>query len=716
MAGKSFIFRFADVEVREREFSLTKAGEVLPVEPKAFRVLLILLRNPQKLLPKDELLTAVWGDTAVSENSLARSIALLRRLLGDEARDARFIETVATVGYRWVSKVKVSEEASGEAEDPDNPPVPHIDKKKTGSRKKLWGWALAGGVLLICLVAGTAWYMHRPLPPPRITEYTQLTFDGHGKDARGTDGSRLYFNRQVFEGVWQIAVSGGVSEPVPIDLPSVSLMPMGISPDGSSMLVSSIERGQKPAQPISIVRIVGGSVRYLTDATGATWSPDAKSVVYSTADGDLNLIKSDGTGNHRLAHVGVSGVPRIDWSPDGATIRFIRDHRLWEISADGANLHELVPNWRPSYWTCCGYSAPGGEFFFFKAWDPRQSGSLQVWALDQRHGLLRNPPAEPVQLTSGPIRWGATIPSKDGKKIYTDGYTLRGELVRFNSKSGQFEPFLGGISAAFVDFSRDGKSVAYVSFPEGILWKANLDGSKPVQLTEPPMYPLQPRWSPDSSQIVFMTRPPGGNAEAYIVSSSGGSPRLLLPEDQGPHDDPNWSPDGRKIAFSNEPHAGMRLDQGAWFRGQPSAHPGVIRILDVTSGKVSSLPGSGYWSPRWSPDGRFIEAEADDGLSMKIFDLASQNSWVLQIGESAIWHVWSRDGRFIYFMMYQGHKGVFRIPLKGGKPELVIDLKDFHLAPNDNGVYYMTLDPTDAPLLLRDRGTDDLYALTLEVK
>jgi DNA-binding response OmpR family regulator len=70
----SRIFRFADVEVREREFTLTKAGQTLSVEPKAFRVLLILLRNPRKLLSKDELLTAVWGDTAVSENSLARSV------------------------------------------------------------------------------------------------------------------------------------------------------------------------------------------------------------------------------------------------------------------------------------------------------------------------------------------------------------------------------------------------------------------------------------------------------------------------------------------------------------------------------------------------------------------------------------------------------------------------------------------------------------------
>ena len=701
MAGKSFIFIFADVEVREREFSLIKAGEVLPVEPKAFRMLLILLRNPQKLIPKDELLTAVWGDTAVSENSLARSIALLRRLLGDEARDPRFIETVATVGYRWLCKVEVSEEPSGEAEAPGNPPVPHTDEKKTGGRKLVWAWAL-GGVCVLAVGAATAWYMHRPLPPPRISEYTQLTFDGHGKDARGTDGSRLYFN-EFQEGIWQIAVSGGVSQRIPIDLPGVALHPMGISPDGSSMLVSSYERGRKPAQPISIVRTLGGSVRYLTDGGWATWSPDGRSVVYTTGDGDLNLIQSDGTGNHKLAHVGggAASVGPISWSPDGKTIRFTRDYRLWEISSNGANPHELLPDWRPSYWTCCGYWSQDGEFFFFRAWDSRQQGNRQVWVLDERRGLLRQPPAEPIQLTSGPIRWGATIPSRDGKKVFADGYTLRGELVRFNSKSGQFEPFLGGISAEFVDFSSDGNSVAYVSFPEGILWRANRDGNKPVQLTEPPTYPLQPRWSPDGSQIVFMAQPLGGQAKSYIVSSSGGSPRLLLPEDTEPQDDPNWSPDGRKIAFSNSPHEG-------------SGRPGVIRILDVASRQISTLPGSGYSSPRWSPDGRFIEAEADDGLTIKVFDLVNQNSWVLQIGKAAIFHVWSRDGQFIYFIMDQGHVNVFRIPSKGGKPELVVDLKDFQNTGFSNG--YFTLDPTGAPLLLRDRGTDDLYALTLEKK
>ena len=106
--NKSIVFEFADVEVREWEFCIIKAGGVLPVEPKAFRVLLILLRNPQKLITKEELLNAVWGDAAVTENSLTRSIALLRRLLGDHTRNPRYIETVATVGYRFLSKVEIS--------------------------------------------------------------------------------------------------------------------------------------------------------------------------------------------------------------------------------------------------------------------------------------------------------------------------------------------------------------------------------------------------------------------------------------------------------------------------------------------------------------------------------------------------------------------------------------------------------------------------------
>src|SRR5580700_8694514 len=107
---KCFVFTFADVEVREREFCIVKAGELLPVEPKAFRVLLLLLRSPHRLVTKDELLHAVWSDCAVTDNSLARCVALLRRSLGDDTREPRFIATVPTVGYRFLCDVKVVED------------------------------------------------------------------------------------------------------------------------------------------------------------------------------------------------------------------------------------------------------------------------------------------------------------------------------------------------------------------------------------------------------------------------------------------------------------------------------------------------------------------------------------------------------------------------------------------------------------------------------
>src|SRR6204780_3732187 len=110
---KCFVFRFADVEVKEREFLLTKAGERIQVEPKAFRVLLFLLRNPGRLIPKDEIMSSVWGDSAVSDNSLTRSIAQLRRVLGDDSREPLYILTVPTVGYRFLCEVVSAEDGFG---------------------------------------------------------------------------------------------------------------------------------------------------------------------------------------------------------------------------------------------------------------------------------------------------------------------------------------------------------------------------------------------------------------------------------------------------------------------------------------------------------------------------------------------------------------------------------------------------------------------------
>jgi len=132
--NKCFVFRFDDVEVRDREFVVTKAGDVLPVEPKAFRVLQYLLHHPHKLVTKDELLDAVWSDVSVSQNSVARAVAQLRRLLGDDLREPRYIATVPTVGYRFVCNLEVLEDISGNGKVTDLANLPGVtDPDKTAS-------------------------------------------------------------------------------------------------------------------------------------------------------------------------------------------------------------------------------------------------------------------------------------------------------------------------------------------------------------------------------------------------------------------------------------------------------------------------------------------------------------------------------------------------------------------------------------------------------
>src|SRR5262249_48739511 len=147
----------------------------------------------------------------------------------------------------------------------------------------------------------------------------------------------------------------------------------------------------------------------------------------------------------------------------------------------------------------------------------------ELWAFDERRSLFRRASTEPFQLTTGPIRWDWPVPGKDGKSIFAQGVIVRGELSRFDTKTGQFRPFLRGISAQGMIFSKDGKSVTYVSYPEGTLWRANSDGSNPVRLTDPPLEAFLPRWSPDGTQIVFTGFSSLGDSNSYIIQAVGGN-------------------------------------------------------------------------------------------------------------------------------------------------------------------------------------------------
>ncbi|MDR3773899.1 MAG: winged helix-turn-helix domain-containing protein [Terracidiphilus sp.] len=730
-------FKNFELNICTRE--LYRNGLKLKVQGHPIDVLVILLERPGELVTREALRNRLWpADTFVDfEHGLNNSINRLRETLGDRADEPRFIETLPRLGYRFIAPVQPSSprllvsspaviDFPAAKPSPETPQRPAAHMQGSGaaarapvSHSKLWKWAILGSSTLIGVLAFAFWFLHRPLSPPHITAPVQITSGGQGKDLIATDGRALFLNLRDLRAIAQMPISGGPIAQIPVQLPGFDELgsePPGhaprlldVSPDGSRLLI--LDHGDAEMSEAWVVGVSGQPAHYLTKARSAAWSHDGKSIVYATAHGDLNLIPAEGGEPISLISAKATAqsgqlIEDPSFSPDGSRIRFTVGHGLWEVAADGSNLHGLLEHWHTSSWKCCGRWTPNGEFFLFLSGETRLKGPLflpgtQLWAIDERSGHLRPPIAQPIQLTTGPTLWGPPIPARGGHEIFSRGVSLRSELVQFDKQSHQLLQYLGGRSAEFVDFSQDGNFVAFVSFPEGILWRANRDGSGLVQLTQPPFYPKLIHWSPDGSQILFTDESPMGLETAYVVSSRGGTPMRVLPEDNGPQQDANWSPDGTKVVLS------LRSDLGAG-----PALSQVIRILDLGSHKVSPVPDSeGMSSPRWSPDGRFIAALTTGGAELKIFDLQSKGWKALNAGGYLQFPVWSKDSRSIYALLFQDH-GVFQIPINGQKAERVIDLKDFR----HTGWYglWLGLDPGDAPILLRDLGEDEIYQLTLE--
>ena len=322
-----------------------------------------------------------------------------------------------------------------------------IGAPSSARRRRMLMWSIAALAAISLLWLGYFWIANQnKVAPSRIAEYTQLTHNGHAGDVAATDGNRPYLQTYPEFSIEQVAVSGGEIEPVSITLPAPKLL--DVSPEGSTFLVQSFEAGISASAPLYSVQVVGGSHRYLADTADAAWSPDGKSVAYARSNGDINLMNGDGSGAHKLTSVG--GVAdSIRWSPDGKTIRFSKDSSLWEITSSGSNLHQLLATWHTAEGKCCGNWSPDRKILVFLG--PND----QLFALDEKHGLFQPSTKEAIQLTSGPVHWGTPFFSRAGNKIFATGTTKAGQLSRLDSKLNQFQPFLGGISANLVAFSKE---------------------------------------------------------------------------------------------------------------------------------------------------------------------------------------------------------------------------------------------------------------------
>lgn len=369
---------------------------------------------------------------------------------------------------------------------------------------------------------------------------------------------------------------------------------------------------------------------------------------------------------------------------------------LWEVPAEGGKLRQLLAGWNSTPSECCGNWTPDGSYYVFQS---VRNGTVSIWALREKTGFLRKASHEPIQLLVGQMNALVPLPSRDGKRIFFVGSMPRGELVRFDPKSGQLAPYLGGLSAEGVTLSPDGIWVTYVTFPEGTLWRGRADGSDRRQITFLPMEVGLPRWSPDGRVIAFSGRNPGSHWQVYLVPSEGGNPEPVLPEDNDQLD-PTWAPDGNSVAFGR--YAAMAQE----------SRENLIFILDLKTKQVSPVPDSGgLFSPRWSPDGHYILAMAGNSDKLTVFDLTARK-WSELATMSCSYPSWSRDSRYIYFNnSYQRNLRIYRVRLSDRKPELAGQLVDSGRLAVGRFGWWIGLGPDDTVLALRDISLQEIYAL-----
>jgi DNA-binding winged helix-turn-helix (wHTH) protein/Tol biopolymer transport system component len=728
------LYEFGDFRVDPDHRLLLRENKPVPLQPKAFDILLALIRNHESVVLKDDLLKMVWPETFVEEANLAQNISVLRKALGEARGENRYIVTVPGKGYRFAEQVRALSLAAQHSSEREDVSVQHslrtriliengsVDRKGLESilgangalqlppgpsREVSWRkrWIAALTILLSALAGAlVVWIMFRPAPLPKVLRSVAISNFGRAEPFGEvlTDGPRIFFAERM-GGTWrlaQVAEQGGEESLIPVSVPGVVLH--DIDRRSGRLLVTS--RYQDVGNDsLWIVRTGGSSGQRVGDvlADSAAWSPDGQRIVYSRRQ-DLFVVGDDGLLPRKL--LSAPGIIEfLRWSPDGQHIGLtVRSYAtatrsLWEVSSDGHDLHLLSLGWKdPSvHWgegECCGDWSPDGRYFIFHS---ARDGVQSLWIMRRRKSWFGQGWSNPVQLYTSPQWLNAPRFSADGKKILLVNFHERRELVRYDPAAKQFLPYLGGIPVRHLSFSRDGQWVAYSSERDHSLWRARTDGTQALQLTFPPLDASRSSWSPDGKKIVFE-----GNQRLYVVSSTGGNAELLMPETSRAGQ-PSWSADGNGILFT------------LW----DAAKPPHLGLLNLGNRKVQMLPDSDdFEGPQWSPDGKYAVAADRRDRKLMLFDFDSRTWSELADGTPYGWGIrWSSDSKYVYYQHnWAEEQPIYRVRVSDRKVDQITSSQEIHRA--DVLSFSMTgLMPDNSPVASFVHTNADVQALELDL-
>ena len=656
---------------------LLREGAYIPLTPKAFETLAVLIENNGRIVDKEELLRLVWPGTFIEEATLAKTVSILRKTLGEDSGH-HYIDTVPKRGYRFAGEVSIADVPGAEEHPPhqaalpatpvpaETPvPAPAVKAKPWASRLK---WVL---LAMVVLLAGLLAYRLAP----------------------------------------QWRRSNGAAFPlkaIPLTSFPGRQNQVAFSPDGNQ--IAFVWEGPQDGTSHIYVKMIGSeALLQLTHGIGMdsrpAWSPDGQNISFlrSTPEGRAWYLTSAlGGPERKLAEV----LPYFDlgsgnsayFSPDGKTLAIVdkagptEPSSIFLLPLEGLARHKLTS---PPQGTTGDYypafSPDGKRLAFARA---ISFSATDLYVMQLADGKL-------VRLTF------------DGLTIDGLAWTSNSREIIFSSRRGGSYNSLwrigvaGGtperVSAFGEDVispavSHDGKRLAYTRLLDDMnIWSFTLDAGGHVTSKAPLIASTfrdsDPDYSPDGRRIAF-TSGRNGSFGIWVSDSDGTNPRLLFDGGAYVTGSPRWSPDGRRILFDTRAHdpAGV---------GNPS-----IWIVDADGGEARRLSeaGTGDVAPSWSRDGAWIYFASTRSGNLQIWKRPSQGGVAVQITRKGGFEGFeTADGRFLLYVKGRETPGIWRVPTSGGEEVPVTDRDQvgywrcWRVA--HGGIYFGTAAPPAGPRL-----------------
>ena len=678
-------YRFGDFVVDTDQKVLLRQDKALPLTPKLFETLLILVENSGRIVQKEQFMERLWPHTYVEEANLTSNIQQLRKSLGDNARQPHYIETVTKRGYRFIADVQRVETSNNgvhtSATRADTAIPATVTAHKRSTRKGVI--ALATAAVLV-IFGGFAFWRFSKTSSKNLGDLVanlplkieRLTASGQSRNAAISPDGKYVAYTQMFKGrysIWIRQLTTNTNSE--IVSPSDDIVGMTFSHTGEYLYYVA-------GSPSALYRV--------------SLAGDLPTKILERLEGKFSLSPDDS----RIAFI------RVSTSSNGQ-----QEHALMIANSDGSNESKLLtrqypdkldaPVWSPdgeSIVCAYGNSAAGSQgvslvevkavngstrelssekFFNIAnlAWLPQKTGLIMT-AAKKSEGYrqlwrVSYPSLQFTAITDGLSSFSDLSLSRNGDKVVASESTRAFDLWVGTTREPENLKKVTAIMDKFC-WTPDGRLVYSLNTIGNVdLWVMRPDGQEQKQLTLNSATNDAPTVTPDGRYIVFISNRAGA-FQVWRMQTDGNDPVALT--NGGGKNFPAISPDGKWVLYNT-------TDDWQLWR------------VSLSGGEPTRLSDSYALFPSVSPDGKMIaclgrsDSKAvlrilsfEDGRPLKTFDLAAPtfSSNRLQ---------WTRDGKtVIYGTEHDGVTSIFKQPLSGGEPAVVTkfedELADFSYSPD----------------------------------